>query len=62
VRLVVRDALGVIDASVQSHVETEGEQAHGGRLYQRRSRRAAAGSLQPERDRRELPTGVVLDA
>jgi hypothetical protein len=30
VQLVVRDCLGVIDAPVQSHVETEGEEAHGG--------------------------------
>jgi len=27
VQLVVRDPLGVIDAPVQSHVETEGEEA-----------------------------------
>jgi hypothetical protein len=29
VQLVVHDPLGVIDAPVQSHVETEGEEAHG---------------------------------
>jgi alkylation response protein AidB-like acyl-CoA dehydrogenase len=28
VQLVVDDSLGVIDAPVQSHVETEGEEAH----------------------------------
>src|SRR3954447_21298458 len=33
VQLVVRDRLGVIDAPVQSHVETEGEDAHGMGFY-----------------------------
>jgi hypothetical protein len=32
VQLVVRDPLGVVDAPVQSHVETEGEEAHGVRF------------------------------
>src|SRR5690242_6119480 len=33
VQLVVHDSLGVIDAPVQSHVETEGEEAHGVGYY-----------------------------
>jgi hypothetical protein len=38
VQLVVRDPLRVIDAPVQSHVETEGEEAHGVGFYERRIR------------------------
>src|SRR5687767_12091840 len=41
VQLVVRDRLGVIDAPVQSHVETEGEEAHGVGFYEKRAQRAA---------------------
>jgi hypothetical protein len=32
----------VIDAPVQSHVETEGEEAHGVGFYEKRAQRAAA--------------------
>jgi hypothetical protein len=39
-QLVVRDALGVIDAPVQSYVESEGEQAHGVGFYEKRAQRA----------------------
>src|SRR5215470_12152209 len=35
-QLVVHDPLGVIDAPVQSHVETEGEEAHSVGFYQKR--------------------------
>jgi hypothetical protein len=34
VQLVIRDPYGVIDAPVQSHVETESEEAHGVGVYQ----------------------------
>ena len=44
VQLVVHDPLGVIDAPVQSHVETEGEEAHGVGFYEK-PRRAAARAL-----------------
>src|SRR5262245_60020201 len=43
VQLVVRDPLGVIDAPVQSHVETEGEEAHGWD-----STKSAPSAQQPE--------------
>src|SRR5215471_14913655 len=45
VQLVVHDPLGVIDAPVQSHVETEGEEAHGVGFYQKRAQRAAARAI-----------------
>src|SRR5499433_607889 len=44
VQLVVHDPLGVIDAPVQSHVETEGEEAHGVGFYEKRSHRRNAPS------------------
>src|SRR5690606_37050493 len=40
VQLVVRDPLGVIDAPIQRHVETKGEEAHGADLYVKRAHRA----------------------
>src|SRR5271156_2149549 len=46
VQLVVHDPLGVIDAPVQSHVETEGEEAHGVGFYEKRAKRAAARAIQ----------------
>src|SRR5881394_3308131 len=43
-QLVVHYPLSVIDAPVQGHVETEGEEAHGVRLYYEKcAQRAAAG-------------------
>src|SRR5262249_24238899 len=45
VQLVVHDPLGVIDAPVQSHVETEGEEAHGVGFYEKRAQRAAARAI-----------------
>src|SRR5882757_4902900 len=42
VQLVVRDRLGVIDAPVQSHVETEGEEAHGVEFYEKRAQTEGA--------------------
>jgi hypothetical protein len=35
----------VIDAPVQSHVETEGEEAHGVGFYEKRAQRAAARAI-----------------
>src|SRR5262245_24767868 len=57
VQLVVHDPLGVIDAPVQSHVETEGEEAHGVGFYQKRSQRAAARAKGPENRRPEGTDG-----
>jgi hypothetical protein len=45
VQLVVHDPLGVIDAPVQSHVETEGEEAHGVGIYEERAQRATARAI-----------------
>ena len=44
-QLVVRDPLRVVDAPVQSHVETEGERAQGVGFHARRAGSAAAGFL-----------------
>jgi hypothetical protein len=52
VQLVVHDPLGVIDAPVQSHVETEGEEAHGVGFYERPNAQATEPSTQ-------CPTPVV---
>src|SRR5262249_3394195 len=45
VQLVVHDPLGVIDARVQSHVETEGEEAHGVGFYEKRAQRDSSVRL-----------------
>src|SRR5437762_2147735 len=55
VQLVVHDPLGVVDAPIQSHVETEGEEAHGVGFYEKRAQRAGARAIEAK-----TPTGTPL--
>jgi hypothetical protein len=69
VQLVVHDPLGVIDAPVQSHVETEGEEAHSVGFYEKRAQRAAARAIEAmphprwvSARRNQTPSRTILHA